>query len=261
MSHDTIKKALAHLQSDAPNKAAELIRPLLTMDETRGGALHVLGLYYERAENLSTACYLLEEAVRAESGAETLAGDLERCMKALVKKGLTEDFMDTGHTRCTNCALFYRSEYPLCPYCCDIEGNLDPPEETENSPEDEPELYPWEDPTAMERLQDAGREMLERTKELTEHRNVKEVAKRVGELGREASQKIKKVLDNETVHEATEQIRKGGGEALERTRRFVKSEQDKYAEADDEGRKSIIAKWVLFGVAFLFFLYVLNWIF
>ena len=68
MSHDTIKKAHACLQSDAPTEAAELIRPLLTMDETRGDALHVLGLYYERAENRATACYLLEEAVRAESG-------------------------------------------------------------------------------------------------------------------------------------------------------------------------------------------------
>lgn len=260
MSHDTIKKALACLQSEAPTEAAELIRPLLTIDETRGDALHVLGLYYERAENLATACYLLEEAVRAESGSETLAEDLERCMKALAKKRLTEDFTDTGHTRCTNCALFYRSEYPLCPYCCDIEGSLDPPEEA-NPSEDEPELHPWEDPTAMERLQDAGHELLERTKELAEHENVKEIAKRVEGLGREASQKVKKVLDNETVHEATEQIRKGGGEALDRTRRFVKSEQDKYAEANVDERKSIIAKWVLFGIAFLLFLRVLAWIF
>lgn len=261
MSHDSIVKALACLQSDAANEAAELVRPLLTMDETRADALHVLGLYYERAENLATACYLLEEAVRAESGPETLAGDLDRCMKALATKGLTEDFEDAGHTRCANCALFYRAEYPLCPYCCDIEGDLGNPEENAEPPEEEPELHPWEDTTAMEKLQSAGHELLERTKELAEHENVKEVAKRVEELGREASQKVKKVLDSESVHEAAEQIRKGSGDALDRTRRFVKSEQKKYSEADKEARKSLIVKWVMLGAGFLFFLYVLAWIF
>ncbi|MCH7960003.1 MAG: hypothetical protein IID08_07730 [Candidatus Hydrogenedentes bacterium] len=261
MSHAAIEKALACLQSDAPNEAAELVRPLLTVDETRGDALHVLGLYYERAENLATACYLFEEAVRAESGSEALAGDLARCQKALAKKGLTEDFADAGHTGCTNCALFYRAEYPLCPYCCDIEGNSESVEETANPPEDEPELHPWEDTTAMERLQSAGHDLLERTKELAEHENVKEVTKRVEELGREASQKVKKVLESDTIHEATAQIRKGGGEALTRTRQFVKSERDKYADADDEKRKTIIAKWVMFGIVFLIFLKVLAWIF
>ena len=261
MRHDIIEKAFTCLKTDAATEAAELVRPLLTVDETRGDALHVLGLYYERAENLATACYLLEEAVRAESGSEALAEDLDRCMKALATKGLTEDFADAGHACCANCALFYRAEYPICPYCCDIEGDSESAEETANSPEDEPELHPWEDATAMERLQSAGHDLLERTKELAEHENVKEVTKRVEELGREASEKIKKVINTDTVQEATAQMRKGGGEAVARTRRFVKSERDKYADADDEERKTIIAKWVMFGIVFLLFLRVLAWIF
>lgn len=261
MSEETIARAIEYVESGAPAKATKLVRPLLSDAAYRGAALYVLGRCYEHTGSVATASYLLEECISSGAALPDAAERLDACREAMAAQGLTEDFRDAGHTQCPACGLYYRAEYPLCPYCCDVERDpaterFDPEVQTEAE-----ELYPWEDESAMEKLQRAGSEVVEKVKEFAEGDGVREVKERAQELGREAMDKAKEFAQRESVREAAERARKTGEEVLEKTRRALDAEREKFETADATHRRILLVKWAAFLLGGWLVLYLLVTIF
>lgn len=259
MSEEIIARAIEHLEYDSTADAMKLVRPLLLDEAYRGKALYVLGLCYEHSGSATTACYLLEESVVSDPDSREAQDRLAACRREVEQQGLTEDFRDAGHTPCASCKLYYRAEYPLCPYCCDVEGDreaerFDPESVVEPA---DAEVFPWEDETAMEKLQRAGGEVVEKVKEFAESESVKEMTQRAQELGREAATKAKEIARSEPVREVTEQARKTGEDVLQKTRQAIEAEREKFDAADQTDRRILLIKWAAFllgGWLVLYFL-------
>ncbi len=261
MSETTIAQAITKLEADSVADAMKLIRPLVTDSDWRGEALFVLGRCYEQSESFATASYLLAEAVRVTPELQEAAEHLEFCKKKVEERGLAEDFTDSGHTNCPSCELHYRAEYPICPYCCEVDVDNPPVFESVPEPEEEPDLMPWEDDTAMAKLQRAGSEIVDKVKELAESESVKEVTQKAQELGREAAKKAKELAENERVKEVSDHARKTGGEVLDKTREFIETEKVKFEEGDESEKRMILIKWAAMVIGAWLILYVISLIF
>ena len=221
----------------------------------------MLGRCYEQSESFATACYLLEEAVRVMPELKEAAEHLEFCKGKVEERGLAEDFTDAGHTICPSCEPLYRAEYPMCPYCCEIDTESPPAFESVPETEDKPDLMPWENDTAMEKLQRAGSEIVDKVKELAESEPVKEATQKVQELGREAAKKAKEFAEHERVKEVSDHARKTGEEVFDKTRELIETEKAKFEKGDESEKRMILVKWAAIVVGAWLILYVLSLIF
>lgn len=283
MPTETFDKALTHLDQGELDEVRRLARQLLLDHDGRGDALYLLGRVYQTEGKPHIALYLLERAASRVSPPETREF-LDQARAQVEASGWTEDFTDRGHTVCSNCRLYHRSEYAQCPYCTEQAAagvaDTDYEEFIDN------EELGWEedmldkadrirrgvvarakeiaDARSVKEMGDRARmlgsEAVERARAFSGKQEVRETVHRAKQIGSEATESTRKLLDAETAKSVQETTKETGASLAQHVRAFVKEERARYESADPDRQRAIVIKWVAIGIALLIALRVLAWI-
>lgn len=266
MSEDRFQKAIDMATLGDPSGGIRFLWPDMLDDEVRDQALFAVAFCFEKSENYATAQYLFDEVVARHPNFELAATHLETCRGVCVEKGLIEDFADIGHRQCSGCALRYRTEYMLCPYCGTVKDEARKYFEEPGEPVEE--VPGWKDPSLMDSLEDMGRDAADliqefvesdlvqdlskkvvsasiatgkKAKELAGHEKVKVAGEKSKELGKGVFEKAEKLSENPTIQDIAHKIEDVGNAASEKVKEMLTPEKKKaMKEKAEEVGKTIV---------------------
>jgi hypothetical protein len=246
MSEEALKKATRLVKEKSFDEALDTLRPLVPQREMHGPALYVMGYVHEKKGDLARARYLYIQSLGSNPNQAVVLRRLEKFddkyadHKSEIE---AEDFEDDDHRSCWSCDLRYPLDDSTCPYC--------------GAPKDEPpervrdEVV--EDAAAMarnakEQAGKLGRELLDKVSSWVDPDDLEKAKTRAVELGKKGAERAKVFAEREDVQGAAKRARELGEGAVSRAQHYVDDEREKYAKADEEGRKMLMLKWAaMFG--------------
>ncbi len=255
MSEEALKKATDLVKQKSFDEALDVLRPLVPQHAMHGPALYVMGYVYEKKGDLARARYLYVQSLGSNPNQGVVLRRLEKFDKKYAddKSDIESiDFEDDAHRSCWSCDLRYAKDDETCPFC----GA--PAEEPPDSVRDEV----LEDATAMarnakEQAGKLGRELLDKVSHWVDAEDFEKAKAKAVELGKKGADKAKAIADRDDVQHAAKRAKELGEGAMTKAQHYVDEEREKYAKADEEGRKVLLLKWGgMFGV-----LLILYWMF
>jgi len=255
MSEEALKKATDLVKLKSFDEALDVLRPLVSQHDMHGPALYVMGYVHEKQGHLARARYLYIQSLGSNPNQAVVLRRLDKFDKKYADQKTeieSVDVEDDSHRSCWSCDLRYPNGDSTCPFCG----------AAAKEPADSVRDEVIEDATAMARnakdqAGKLGRELLDKVSKWVDAEDFEKVKAKAVEIGKKGAEKAKAIADREDVQHAAKRARELGKEAMTKAQHYVDEERDKYAKADEEGRKVLLLKWGAMFAALM----VLYWMF
>lgn len=254
MSEEALKKATQLVKEKSFDEALDVLRPLIPQREMHGPALYVMGYVHEKQGKLGRARYLYLQSLGSNPNQAVVLRRLDKFdAKYADRKSEieSEDFEGDSHRSCWSCDLRYPDDDPSCPYCG--ASTEEPPESVRDEVIDDAVAMAQ---NAKDQAGKLGRELLEKVSNWMDAEDLEKAKAKAVAISKKGAEKAKAFANRGEVQQAAKRARELGEEAVTKAQHYVDEERDKYAKADEEGRKTLLLKWgAMFGV-----LLILYWI-
>ena len=103
MTNNRVDSATRLVMEGRIDDAMELLRPLVREESTKADALGVMGLAYQRAEQIALSCYVYDEALALGPWQESATKWADKRKENAPELTVHEEFDDAGHGVCGLC--------------------------------------------------------------------------------------------------------------------------------------------------------------
>ncbi len=253
MSEEALKKATDLVKQKSFDEALDVLRPLVPQRDMHGPALYVMGYVCEKQGNLARARYLYIQSLGSNPNQVVVLRRLEKFDAKYADRKAeidAENVEDDSHRSCWSCNLRYPVADATCPFCG--AAAEEPPDSVRDEVIEDAAAIAR---NAKDQAGKLGRELLDKVSNWIDAEDLEKAKAKAIELGKKSAEKAKAIADRDDVQHAAKRAKELGEGAMTKAQHYVDDEREKYAKADEEGRKVLLLKWgAMFGVLFILYL-------